>query len=224
MWIRIALTLALVLGGWTYYSPPVYADGYVETTGIYAEGAPIRGNRYDTGGNLKVSGNTGITSLGTATAAAPTLVEGAPATFSFDTLTGAVRVQEMYLRVGDDQTRNLVMTGPGFSSQQVIATAMVVAGDAAFKTSQAGFGGSKTFQGRVTGTGAITQTMKIYGSFNSVPTLTNSSLLCTLTLSGTTEASDSCPVVTANYAYYSVVTSATTGTSASGELIMGWGN
>ena len=32
------------------------AQGVVETSGSYTEGAPVRGHRYDTSGNLKISG------------------------------------------------------------------------------------------------------------------------------------------------------------------------
>lgn len=43
--IIVALMLAPILA---------FADGYVESSGSYSEGANIRGNRYDTSGNLKV--------------------------------------------------------------------------------------------------------------------------------------------------------------------------
>lgn len=51
MWTRIGLALAVLLSG----VAPAFADGFVETSGAYAEGAPMRGDRYDTGGNKKVT-------------------------------------------------------------------------------------------------------------------------------------------------------------------------
>lgn len=51
MWTRIGLVLGLLVG----VAAPAFADGFVETSGTYAEGAPVRGDRYDTGGNKKVT-------------------------------------------------------------------------------------------------------------------------------------------------------------------------
>ena len=123
---------------------------------------------------------------------------------------------------GEDQTNNLLMTSGGAVRTLTVASGMVVGGDATMTTAVAVPVGSKSFNGIITGTGSITQTMKLYGSFASPITTTNGTLLCTLTLSGTTETSDTCPVVTANFPYYAVLTSGTTGTSATGVMKVGY--
>lgn len=76
--------------------------------------------------------------------------------------------------------------------------------------------GYKTIYGQVVGTGSVAQTQAIYGDIDN--DAANGVLLCTLTLSGTTRAQDACPVITANFSYYYVVTTATSGTSATGAV------
>ena len=76
--------------------------------------------------------------------------------------------------------------------------------------------GNKTYWGQVIGTGAVTQTQAIYGDVDNDGA--NGILLCTITLSGTTRAQDACPVVTAAFAYYYVITTNTTGTGATGAV------
>lgn len=173
MWTRIGWVLAVLLSG----VAPAFADGYVETSGSYAEGAQIRGNRYDVNGALKIT----------------------PAT----------------LLSGEDQTNDLIKTSGGAVRSTPMASAVTTdttSSAVALPT------GSKTIYGALTGTGAITQTQKIYGGLTSGVTSTTGILLCTLTLSGTTAVYDACPVMTANFLYYIVVTSSTTGTSASGTV------
>lgn len=55
--MQIYLVFALLISLWLWPAQ-AHADGYVETTGTYAEGAQIRGDRYDTGGNKKVTQGT----------------------------------------------------------------------------------------------------------------------------------------------------------------------
>jgi hypothetical protein len=80
--------------------------------------------------------------------------------------------------------------------------------------------GPISFYGQVVGTGAVTQTQAIYGDIDG--DAANGILLCTLTLSGTTRAQDACPVVTAEFGYYYVVTTNTTGTGATGAVYGMW--
>ncbi len=76
----------------------------------------------------------------------------------------------------------------------------------------------RTFFGQVVcSSGACTQTQAIYGAMNA--TAANGILLCTLTLSGTTRAQDACPVVTAVFPFYYVITTNTSGTAAMGDVV-----
>ncbi len=79
--------------------------------------------------------------------------------------------------------------------------------------------GRKTFMGVVSGTGAVTQTQKIYGTgLSTGATAANSVLLCTLTLTDTTIDTDACPVITAAFPFFFVITTNTTGTGATGAV------
>ena len=150
----------------------------------------------------------------TATEAAPTYTEGASSSLSLD-LSGNLRTTLGTLLSGEDQTNNLLMTSGGAVRSTTMASAVTTN---TTSTAVALPVGSKSIYGSVTGTGAITQTQAIYGGITSGVTSTTGILLCTLTLSGTTAVYDACPVMTANFLYYIVVTTATTGTSASGTV------
>lgn len=76
--------------------------------------------------------------------------------------------------------------------------------------------GRKTFYGKVSGTGAVAQTQAIYGTPQ--PTATDGVLVGTITLSGTTSDVDATSVVTANFPYYYIVTTDTSGTGATGVV------
>ena len=118
-------------------------------------------------------------------------------------------------RSASTQTNNLLMTSGGAVRSTTMASAVTTDTTSAAVALPTG---SKFIYGSVTGTGAITQTQKIYGGITSGVTSTTGILLCTLTLSGTTAVYDACPVMTANFLYYIVVTSFTSGTSASGTV------
>lgn len=217
MWTRLWLTALLIVGGWAFYSPPVHASCEVQTVPrTYANGFFIGGDLCDASGNKKVTSGTTPTGTGSATAAAPTLAEASQGYFSWD-LAGNLRVTLGTLISGEDQTNNLLMTSGGAVRSTPMGTAMVVGGDGTPKAAVSLKVGMKTIHGTVDGTGAITQTQKIYGGITSGVTATNGELLCTLTLSGTTHAHASC-VTESPWLFYIVVTSATTGTGATGVV------
>lgn len=87
-------------------------------------------------------------------------------------------------------------------------------------TPVAGVSGTKNFQWVVIGTGAVTQTVVLKGSFDSDGS--NSTDLCTMALSGTAPVSGVCDPFTAPFPYLFVTTSSTTGTGASGTGRMGY--
>lgn len=81
--------------------------------------------------------------------------------------------------------------------------------------------GPKSIFGQVECTsGACAQTQAIYGT--NYPTAVKGVLICTMTLSGTTAVYDACPVVTAAFARYYVITTATSGTAASGAVYVSY--
>ena len=205
-----------LLGLWAFYSPPVVqASCVVEGTTTYAVGASLRDDKCDTSGAKKVTtGGAAGTAGGTANAAGPTLVEGTLYGFFMD-LAGNLRVTLGTLLAGEDQTNNLLMTSGGAVRSTTMASAVTTNTTSAAAVLPVG---SKSIYGSVTGTGAITQTQAIYGGITSGVTSTTGILLCTLTLSGTTAVYDACPVMTANFLFYIVVTTATTGTGSSGTV------
>ena len=177
MWTRYLFTLWLILGAGVSLAR---ADGYVETSGSYTEGTPIRGNRYDTNGNMKVH-------IGT-------------------------------LLSGEDQTNNLLMTSGGVVRQTTVtmgAAATANGTTAAFAVPT----GIKTFVGQVVGTGAVLQTQTIYGDVDN--DAANGIAVCVLVNSGTTRDQSFCRT-DAPFLYYYVVTTATSGTSATGAVYVAY--
>ena len=81
--------------------------------------------------------------------------------------------------------------------------------------------GAKTPRAFVAGTGAVTQTFKLYGAMTDAAVVADATLIGTITLSGTTKheaGMDSGVQFTADYPYYFAVSSATTGTAATGTF------
>lgn len=87
-------------------------------------------------------------------------------------------------------------------------------------TPVSGVSGIKNFQWVVTGTGAVTQTAVLKGSFDSDGSYPKD--LCTITISGTAPAHDVCDPFTAPFPYLFVTTTGTTGTGASGTGRVGY--
>jgi hypothetical protein len=204
--------LALLLWG----ASSAWASCEVQVTPrTYANGEFIGGDLCDENGNKRVTtSGTSSTTGGTANAAAPTLVEASQYGFSLD-LAGNLRTTLGTLLSGEDQTNNLLMTSGGAVRGTVGNVATAVTTNTT-STAVALPVGSKTIYGSVDGTGAVTQTQAIYGGLTSGVTATTGELLCTLTLSGTTHAHATCPVITANFLFYIMVSTATTGTGATG--------
>lgn len=153
----------------------------------------------------------------TATAAAPTYTEGANAPDSSD-LAGNKRVTIGTLLSGEDQgvsqATSMIRTSGAVVRQTTVISAVTT------NTTSTPLGlyvGPKTIYGQVVcSSGACTQTQALYGDVDN--DAANGILLCTLTLSGTTRTQDACPPFSANYSYYYVITTNTTGTAASGSI------
>jgi len=114
----------------------------------------------------------------------------------------------------EDQTNNLCMTSGGAvrgTEGNLINSAVGNATSAAFTLPT----GSKSITARITGAGAVAQVITIYGGTSSGMAAATSTVLCTITLSGTSGAAgtaDMCPVMTAPVLFYIAVTSGSSGT------------
>ena len=215
-WKSFLAVLGLVCLGWVALmpAPSVQAECRVLSSTPTYEAGKLKDLTCGTDGALSVSIiGGGISTLGTATAAAPTLVEASSATFSFD-LAGNARVTLGTLLSGEDQTNNLMMVSGGNTRiTQLVGTGGVpsTASDATTTATILPVG-KKTFHSVVTCTGTCVQTQKIYGAFESSATVAKSTLVCTLTNNASTTATDWCATDLA-YSYWFVVTSATSGTT-----------
>ncbi len=212
---KLSAVILGLLGIWLFVSPPhVQALCSVSAAApTFTDGSTMQAESCDTSGYQRVTlgGGTSAGGLGTATAAAPSLAEGAAASFSFD-LAGNARVTLGTLLSGEDQTNNLMMTSGGaVRFTQILGTGLVpsTATDATSAVSLLPVG-KKTLMGVVTCTGTCVQTQKIYGTWQSSTSYGEE--LCTLNLNASTTAHASCIIDTA-WAYYFVVTTNTSGTT-----------
>jgi hypothetical protein len=215
---KLCISLLGLLALLACYSPPsVQAECRVLTSPeTYTAGQVVRdvcdihGTRTTIGADS--SGTVTGTVGGQATAASPTLVEAAYYGFSLD-LSGNLRTTQGTLLSGEDQTNNLIATSGGAVRQTIVASAITTN-----TTSTANIVpvGKKTFYGQVVcSSGACVQTQAIYGDIDS--DAANGVLLCTLTLSATTRDQAVC-VIDASHSFYYVVTTATSGTAATGAI------
>jgi len=79
--------------------------------------------------------------------------------------------------------------------------------------------GMKTFYGQVVGTGSVLQTQTVYGDVDN--DAANGAVVCTLVNSGTTRDQSFCKT-DVPFSYYYVVTTATSGTSATGAVYVSY--
>lgn len=129
-------------------------------------------------------------------------------------LSGNLRTTLGTLISGEDQANNLIKTSGGAVRQTTVtmgAAATANGTTAAFAIPT----GIKTFYGQVSGTGAVIQTQAIYGDVDS--DAANGVLVCTLVLNGTTRDNAYCRT-DVPFLYWYVVTTATSGTSATGAV------
>lgn len=113
--------------------------------------------------------------------------------------------------------------GGGGGGEGGSVTAITIASAVTTDTSTTpvvGISGVKNFQWKVTGSGTVTQTAVLKGSFDSDGS--SSTDLCTITLSGTAPVFDVCAPFTAPFPYLFVTTTNTTGTGASGTGKVGY--
>lgn len=109
---------------------------------------------------------------------------------------------------GTDPNSYLKVTGAVVRSAQVMT-------DVTTNTSSVTFTlptGSKTVEGNVDGTGAVSVTLALYGDPTSTAEDTN--LICSIPLSGTTRSIGACAPFTTNFAFYHFKTTAISGTGA----------
>lgn len=129
--------------------------------------------------------------------------------------TGAVAdVNMATLFSGEDQTNDLIRTSGGAVRSTTMASAVTTDTTSSAVTLPTGV---KRIYGSVDGTGAVTQTQTIYGGLTSGVTATTGELLCQFILTGTTHDHAGCTVTTPHL-FYIVVTTSTTGTSATGVV------
>jgi hypothetical protein len=142
------------------------------------------------------------------------LVRTSTKTFQDDAPSPGVMTQHgaQHVMLVDSAGEELTSLGGGSGGA---VTSLTLASGVTSNTTSAsvsGVTGPKTFWGEVSGTGAVTATIAIYGDVDDDEA--GGVLLATITLSGTTKATDATPTSTASFPYYYVTTTNVTGTGA----------
>src|ERR1043165_6101704 len=218
---RSILFCIVALLGVSVFEPPAQANCMVTGTETFAVGTYIPDDKCDATGAKKATGGGAISSLGTANAAAPSLVEAAQASFSFD-LAGNARFTLGTLLSGEDQTNNLLMTSGGAVRQIALMTAVSTNSTG---STAAGYVGSKTVKGTLTcNAGGSTNcgiTYTIYGSELSSQATGTKEQLCQVVIpTGAAVTSGSCAPITAAFTYLWAETTGVAGTSPSLNLTL----
>lgn len=214
-----ALAAVMLVGG--FVAPPYANSEEIDTTGGWA---------YEQVGNAKyqlmwIKGQGAQGTL--ATEVPPTYTEGQPAGFSFD-LNGNARFTLGTCISGESDCAvlapNKYLMIHGATIRDILgATGITTNTTSAIFTIPTG---AKTPRAKVEGTGAVTATLKLYGSYDTSTTVADAVLLCTATLSGTTKKAGPCDSgaqFTQDFPNYFIVSSNVTGTGASAEMIIGTG-
>lgn len=160
----------------------------------------------------------------TVTAQRTTAYAGASSGFLFDA-NGYLKTAQQYLYGGEHvdavEDNGYMRTVGGLVRSTTAMTGVTTnTTSVAFTTPS----GGKTPIAQVSGTGAVTATVKLYGDNDN--TAANGILLCTSTMSGTTkvvQGCDSTAQFTTDYPYYYATTENVTGTGATVEFIVATG-
>lgn len=198
--LRILLGLALVLSWGAWHPAASQASCEVHTTTpTYSDLTFLGVDLCDSSGNKMVSMGT-AGGLGTATAAAPTRVEGAGTSFSFD-LSGNARVTLGTLISGEDQTNNLMMVSGGVVRQTSMGAVTSATSSAVGLVPT----GVHNFMAQMTNGSSETKafTLTIYGNWTS--STTGGIPICTIYFPSTatiTHAEDTCHNINEPYSYY----------------------
>ncbi len=138
--------------------------------------------------------------------------------YSYDQATGFARmqvvIQDILVRLGGEHVDPLEALGylrvvGGVSRSFPIQVDAIA--DASSATTTVPSGG-KTFFSKIVGTGAQSATVTVWGDYKS--TATEEFLICTMSLSGTTEDAKKCTQIGEDYPYYHTKVASISGTSA----------
>ena len=147
--------------------------------------------------------------------------------YSYDQATGFARMQvvmnDILVQLGGEHVGATEAEGYLRVSGGIVRVVEAMT-DVTTNTTSAVFtipSGAKTPRAFVVGTGAVTQTFKLYGTMTNAAVVADATLIGTITLSGTTKheaGMDSGVQFTSDYPFYFAVSSVTTGTDATGTF------